>query len=167
MSGGDTAVSAIAETTNDAFKVGMDGAICSCSDEYAVRVWFRETGANTRTLLHTNLGFSLSVSLDGMVYSGTTEDTVGVLAWSPEDGVLLNAESSREGIACVFTMKPNGEMSSGSYDGTVREWIGETGARMQKLKSGPALALAVTYDGAIHVAGISSSTISIDTILMW
>ena len=59
------------------------------------------------------------------------------------------------------------------YEGTVREWVREVGTKLQSLKKrdrdrdGPALALAVGRDGSLFVAGVPSTTKSIDTVLIW
>ena len=72
----------------NAILITMDGMVCTkTQDTFSVSVWPCEGKSLRQMLVHTSLGFSLNVRLDGKVYSRSKGRTIPV--WCPDDGMLF------------------------------------------------------------------------------
>jgi WD40 repeat protein len=86
-----------------------------------------------RTLAgHVDLVWSLALSKDGKLYSGSFDTTIRV--WSAVDGSHLGTLEGHTGAVYVVAVAADDTVYTGSRDGTLRMWSGQDGLPMRTLQ---------------------------------
>lgn len=160
------------DTAAHSLVLSRDGETLVTGSYRKIKVWRTSLLMGVKSLkdaqpLHTLMGHShivgsLAISADGMLVSGSWDQTIKV--WQLETGELLHTLRGHRDRVYAIALSPDGQIiASGSADNTIKLWHLQTGELLGTFTGHTHIvtALAFTASGEMLVSGSLDKTIKI------